>query len=191
MDRAREQLLARAALTDDEDGRVRCGDAVDHREQLAHQRRLADHLAETAGPLDLAAQAPHFPRQRTMGDGALHDRSHLDRIARLREDVERACAHRPYGELDRRPCAPDHGDAVRRDRPDPVQQREGVVLVGRELRVEQDQVERRGRDPLERRAHGGRDLEVHASERHAREARGAGIGIDHQHVTDSAHRALV
>ena len=90
MDRAREQLLAGAALADDQHGRIRRRDAIDHREQLAHQRRLADHLAEAARALDLAAQPADLARERAVLDRALDDRADLGGVGGLVEHVERA-----------------------------------------------------------------------------------------------------
>ena len=90
MDRAREQLLAGAALADDQHGRIRGRDAIDHREQLAHQRRLADHLAEAARALDLAAQPADLARERAVLDRAIDDRADRRAVGVLVEHVERA-----------------------------------------------------------------------------------------------------
>src|SRR5262249_43553473 len=60
VDRAREELLAGAALAEDEHARVRRRDASDERQELLHRRRLADDLGHAADALDLVAEAPHL-----------------------------------------------------------------------------------------------------------------------------------
>ena len=62
MDRLGDQLLPRARLALDEDGRVGRGDPADHLVDLLHRRRAPDHelvplLELAAQPLELVGQA--------------------------------------------------------------------------------------------------------------------------------------
>src|SRR5207249_2605503 len=56
VDRARDQLLAGARLTEDEHTRIRVGDGVDHLVDAAHRLRLAGELTIMREPLELRRQ---------------------------------------------------------------------------------------------------------------------------------------
>jgi hypothetical protein len=60
VNRAGDQLLAGAGLTEDEDRRFRRGDAFDQGSHLLHRAGLADELRFAFDPFDAAVQCAHL-----------------------------------------------------------------------------------------------------------------------------------
>jgi hypothetical protein len=94
VDRARDDLLAGAALAGDEHGCIGDRDLIDQRIDLMHRGRRADHVAaaarrcdDLAQPLDLAAQ------RAVLGGAADRDRERFD-LDRLGHEVVRTRADR-------------------------------------------------------------------------------------------------
>src|SRR5262249_31685802 len=101
VDGAREELLAGAALAEDEHARVRGRDALHHGEELLHRRRLADDLVHAAHARDLVAQAPYLAGEAAVGRGAVDGGGELLRARGLAQVIEGALAHRRDRGLDR------------------------------------------------------------------------------------------
>jgi hypothetical protein len=94
VERARQELLAGAALAHDEDRGVGGGHPLDERDELHHRRRVADQLAEAARPLHLGAEAAHLAGQVAALGGPLDGGAQLGGIHRLAQVVVGAGAHR-------------------------------------------------------------------------------------------------
>ena len=100
MDRLGDELLAGAGLSIHEHRRGRRRGLLDDAIDRAQGRRVADHLAETAVVLQLAAQARDVA-QRVLALGDVRQqRTEPLRIDRLRQVVVRAFLHRRHGGVD-------------------------------------------------------------------------------------------
>jgi hypothetical protein len=124
VDGARDELLAGAALADDEHGRHRPGDAIDAREDLAHAPRSADHALEderAAGRVVVVRVGlAHVVRGEQLADEGDEAR----RIQRLLQVVRGAELQRLDGRV-HRAATGDHDDGGRR-----------LLRLGRVLRLE-------------------------------------------------------
>ncbi len=104
-----DQLLARAALSLDEDHEVGVGDLADAREDLADRGALADHLRELAGGGQARAeQSVLLPKLMVLERVADEVSQHLQ-VDRLGEVVVCSQPHRLDGRLDRS-VGRDHQD---------------------------------------------------------------------------------
>jgi hypothetical protein len=92
---ARDELLARACLARDEQGRLGRSHAVDEREDAPHRGRVADHLIDARLVLH-AAQALDLDAQRVELRGARHAERELFDFEGLREEV--VCARADRGD---------------------------------------------------------------------------------------------
>ncbi len=92
MDRARDELLARAALAHDQHGHVRPRDLAQDPEQALHRRGAADDALETGALVDLAPQLDVVAAQARVLDAAREARAQLGDVDGLREVVGRAVA---------------------------------------------------------------------------------------------------
>jgi hypothetical protein len=99
--RARDQLLARAALAEEQHGRVGRGDGLDDREDLAHGARLADDALEAAGGLEGLLERAVAGQEPAPLDGAGGDQRHALRAReRPGQVVVGAEAHGLHGGRD-------------------------------------------------------------------------------------------
>ena len=99
--RAREQLLARAALAFDQDRRVVGGRrAVQRLRDLLQPRIFTDDLGRAAPLRELLFEEEVFGRQPPLHQRALDEQQQVIGIDRLGEKIERAFLHRRDGVLD-------------------------------------------------------------------------------------------
>ena len=118
--RARDELLAGAALAGDQHGRVGLGDAVDQVADLPHRRARADDLARQRAAVDLLAQPLDLGAQRAVLHRALERERELLDLERLGDEVVGAGADRrdrgldaaERGDHDDRHVGPVGGDAL-------------------------------------------------------------------------------
>ena len=124
--RARHQLLARAALAGDQHRGVGLGDAVDQVVDLSHRRAVADDLARQCAAIDFLAQALDLRAQRAVLHGAFEREFQLFELERFADEVVSARADRGHGGLH----AAERGDHdhrhVRSVGDDALAQREAV-----------------------------------------------------------------
>ena len=114
VDRARDQLLARAGLAADEDRRVRRRDLLDEPEDVAHRGAVADDRLEAVA-LQAPLEAERPLREPERVDGALDAEEELVRDDGLRHVVERAERVGLARPLDG--AVRGHEDHLRRERP--------------------------------------------------------------------------
>ena len=140
VERARDQLLAGAALAGDQHGRVGLRDLVDRRAHLLHRRRVADHRAvrEALGQLAVLAA------QLVLGERALDDEAQLVGRERLADVVARAELHAAHGGVDRR-IRGDQQHRGRRLAGEQLRQDRHAVLIG-QVDVAQHEIELLARD---------------------------------------------
>ena len=140
VDRARHELLAGAALAEDEHRGVRRRDALDEAQHGAHRRPVADDVREAARHVEAPLQHAVAALEATLLDGPLQARPHLVPVGeRLDEVVERAALHRRDRGVDRRVAGHQHHREVGVV---PAQQREEREPVGRRhVEVRQHHVE--------------------------------------------------
>jgi hypothetical protein len=119
VDRARHELLARAALAADEHDRLRLGGAIDEREALGHRGRSSEDVTTADRALD-------GPLHLRCAHRLVEHVEHVLAFERLEQEVRRATLHRFHGELDR---------AVRREHDDGQ-----LRVAGLELREERHPV---------------------------------------------------
>ena len=91
VERARDQLLAGAALALDQDRDVLLGEPIERVAQPAHRRATAPISIESLG--DVCASAAELAAQPRIARRRLHHRRQLERLERLGQVVERAGAH--------------------------------------------------------------------------------------------------
>jgi hypothetical protein len=108
VDRLRHQLLAGAALAEDEDVRARRGGQTDEVEDLRHRLRLADDVVEAVAPRQLGAQLAVLAAQLALFEAAADGEQHFLVLERLGDVVESALAHRLDRAFDRRECGDHH-----------------------------------------------------------------------------------
>ena len=101
VNRARHELLARAAFPVHKHGRVARRRQLDPAIYLLHALRLANQLAEAALLLQLMAQEADLARQRLLLDRFLEQHLQPRGVDGLGEIVERAAAHGFHGGLHR------------------------------------------------------------------------------------------
>ncbi len=101
MQRAREQLLAGAALAGEEHGGVGGGGAAQRGQRAPDRLVLADDLGHAAAAPQLFLEEQVLGGQAPLGEGAADDQAEVVGIDRLGEEVERALAHRPHDVGDR------------------------------------------------------------------------------------------
>ena len=92
--RARDQLLAGAALAGDEHRGLGRRDPAHQLEHPLHRRRLADQAVEAEAPLQLGAQLEVVAHQRALLERALDDDVDLVDLERLGQVVVGAVLHR-------------------------------------------------------------------------------------------------
>jgi hypothetical protein len=112
VDRARDQLLAGAALAGDQDRRGRAGDPADQSEDLLHGLGPRDHVLEAVLALDLALQPRDLSPQRALGQGLVDQEQELLDLERLGDVVVGAELDRLDRGLDRAEGG-DHDDVRR------------------------------------------------------------------------------
>ena len=120
VDRARDELLAGAALADDQDRRHRRGDALDPREDVAHLLRAADHPLEDQGAVLVLLFVVGLAHV-VAGEELAHERDEAGRVERLLQIVRGAELER----LDRARHGALPGDHDHRRR-----RREGLGALG-------------------------------------------------------------
>src|SRR5690625_1877986 len=98
MDRSGDELFARAALADDEDGGFGGGGELDLRPELTHRRSFADELVHREG---FAAQLLIFGFEPFKIEAALKAEQEPFGTDRLFEEIVCAKARRLNGRLDR------------------------------------------------------------------------------------------
>ena len=113
VDPARHDLLARPALTREEDGRVGGRDRLGELHHLGEGTCLTDRSrrARDVPRADLLLELPVLPLERPCLGGSVHDREQLLVLERLLEVVVRALVDRLHRRLKRRLCRhEDHRD---------------------------------------------------------------------------------
>src|SRR5688572_4596183 len=98
MDRARDEFLPCAALTENQNGRVRRRDAFDEPEDVTHLRRSSDDVTELLLYFERLFQFLRAVDQCSMFGGLRN--CHCDRVSgwkRLGEKVIRTCFHSSHG----------------------------------------------------------------------------------------------
>ena len=113
VDGLRHELLARPALSRDEDRRVGVRDALDEVVGLGHLRRGAHHLLEGRGALEPEPEAPDLGSQRALLDAAVERHREVVEVEGLRHVVVRAGADGRDGGVH----APEGGHDDDRDEP--------------------------------------------------------------------------
>ena len=198
MDRARDQLLAGAALAGDQHAVARRRDALDQREQLAHRRGGAQQLLEATAGLRLALPRRTRSLEMMQVTRALHDHAELLDVDRLAVIVERAQADgvERHGLL---AVARDHDDLAARVAPHDLGEHAhalaGAARIGRQPEIERDDRGPELLEPPDRRGTvaGQRDLEV-AGERPAQLRGNRRLVLDDEeprarHGVSAVHRA--
>jgi hypothetical protein len=181
--RARDQLLARAALADDEHGRVRRRQPRDlilehaHRLRVAHHARLAAESARAPEQHRLALQPPRF--------GRFLDGEHEPlRVERLLQEVERAQLHRAHRVVDgAAPGEEDDGHAGLLE----ARVREDVEpRAVRDRQIREHEIERPAIDGLARLFHRrhGDDLVAVLRQLGAEQAPERRVVLDDEHVSE-------
>ena len=112
MDRARDQLLAGAALAGDQDRGGRARDPPHERDDIAHRLALRDDVVEAELVLDLALQPRDLAAQRALAERLVGDEQQLLDLERLGDVVVRAELDRADRGLDRAERG-DHHDVRR------------------------------------------------------------------------------
>ena len=158
VDRARHQLLARAAFALNQNrrpARRRLDDQIEH---LAHPRAAADDVRELVIPLlDVLAERPVLVDEAAPLHRVAHDDQHFVVLERLGDVVERAALHRRDGALDRRVRGDDDDGEVLVDALQLVERRDAVEAGHHD--VDDGRVERQRARQLE--ALGARRREPH------------------------------
>ena len=99
VDHLGKQLLARAGLAEEEDGRVRGGDRTDLLDRMLQGRRGTDDLAEGEFPVEAGLQRDDFLLGRPRLQPTLQHQLDLAQVDRLLEEPVGAAAHRRDGRL--------------------------------------------------------------------------------------------
>jgi hypothetical protein len=152
MDRARDELLARPRLAQNEHGGVARADPRDHRAQVLDGGAHADEARSLRRPADDAAQSRDLAAEPVAVDGVGDALEQVVIVERLGHEAERAAAHRVDRGVDGAVRGEDDDGDVGGTVRDPVQDVEAGLLA--EAEIEQHRVEPLARDLLERRRDG-------------------------------------
>ena len=148
MDRAGDELLARAALAGDEHRGRGPRHLVDDLDDLPHGGRLPHEGVHVLAPRELGPEHHHLALERALLEGAPDQQEHLLRVEGLGEVVEGSELHGDHGGLDRlHRRHQDHVEPVI-ERPDPLEHLESVD--SRQSDVQEDEIDRAGPEHLER-----------------------------------------
>src|SRR5712692_6682202 len=180
--RVRDQLLAGAALADDQHVGVGLGDRRHRLHHAPHPGRLPEDLA--VGDLldEPAAEVGVLGGEPAMLEGVLDEAEQLVGIERLLEDVERAGALRRLHRLAHRAVGRDDDDLERRVAPLELAREPDAVAV-RQHEVEDRDVGLRLRDARERLPHArrGADRVALGLQRQAEAVGDRFLVVHHQH----------
>ena len=139
MERARDQLLPRPALSRDQDRGVGVGHFPDEGEDLLRRVAHADEVIQPPPPARQGTETRVFPAHAGELESPGHELGDLVDVERLRDVVERAQLHRPNGGLDRRVARHEDHLGFRPDLPG-VGENGEPVLPGH-LQVGEDHVD--------------------------------------------------
>ena len=149
VDGPREELLARAALALDEDGRVAPRGHAGEIEDRVHLRTVAQEIAEAVLALEHLPEEDVLPRQGLLRDDLLREEAQLLRVEGLDQIVERAHLHRGHGRVHRGVGGHDDHHRVGPELPRLLQDPEAVHP--RHLEVHEEDRPRLGPEALHRR----------------------------------------
>ena len=188
VERVRDQLLAGAALTDDQHARVRVGDGRHRFEHALDRRRAAEDLAVGHLLHEAAAQVRVLGDELPMLDRAFHEPDDLVGVERFFEHVEGAGVLGGFHRLAYRAVRRDHQHFEQRvPRTELARQRQAVAIG--ESQVDDRPVHLALRNGGERRldAAGNPHRVPLALERHPEPVRDAGLVVDDEDGAAALH----
>ncbi len=115
VDGLRDQLLARSALSRDQDTGSGGRDLLDDVEDFLHRGTRADDVVETQPTAQARPKLDRFVTERASVERPLDDEHELIDLRWFRKVVLRAALHRPHRGFDVREARDEHDDEIRGD----------------------------------------------------------------------------